>query len=287
MLEIRPAQAGEREEVARFLHHSFKARIPLERWRGLIDGRWSRPGDGYGVALLDGTDLVGFLGIVHAERRVGGGLARTGNLTSWYLQTPYRGRGLGLEMLQLATADPGVTATNFSCVPHAVRLMVKAGLSPLDDRRLIWRSGLTFDGPSARLIPEPQAVPGLLSDEDAAILRDHRGLNLKTIAVETPGSGLCLLVLTVKQKHDDYVTHEVLYLGNPAAFVRHARAVAHAVLPPSGAVLSVDWRFLGVEAGADAVEQISVPRLFKPGRMAPGAVDFLYSETVLLDLKLY
>lgn len=287
MLEIRPAQASEREEVARFLHHSFKAKIPLERWRSLIEGRWSRPGDGYGVSLLDGTDLVGFLGMVHAERPVGGGLARTGNMTSWYLQKPYRGRGLALEMLQLATADPSVTVTNFSSVPHAVRLLERAGLSPLDDRRLIWRSGLAFDGPAARLIPEPQAVPGLLNDEDATILRDHRGLNLKTIAVETPGSGLCLLVLTVKQKHDDYVTHELLHLGNPAAFARHARAVAHAVLPPSGAVLSVDWRFLGVEAGADAVEQISVPRFFKPGRMAPRAVDFLYSETVLLDLKLY
>jgi hypothetical protein len=286
VLEIRPAQASECEEVARFLHCNFKAKIPLERWRNLIDGRWSRPSDGYGISLLDGTDLVGFLGMVHAERPVGDGLARMGNMTSWYLKKPYRGRGLALEMLQLATADPEVTVTNFSSVPHAVRLLEKAGLGPLDDRRLIWRAGATFDGPAARLIPEPQAVPGLLSDEDATILRDHRGLNLKTIAVETPESDCCLLVLTAKKKHDDYVTHEVLHLGNPAVFARHAPAIAHAVLPPSGAVLSVDWRFLGAEAGADAVEQISVPRFFTPGRMAPNAVDFLYSETVLLDLKL-
>lgn len=287
MLEIRPAQAAEREEIARFLHHSFKAKLPLERWRNLIDGRWGRQGDGYGVSLLDGGELVGFLGMVHAERPAGGGLARTGNMTSWYLQKPYRGRGLALEMLKLASADPGVTVTNFSSVPHAIRTLEKAGLDPLDDRRLIWRSGAASKGPAARLVPDPQAVPGLLSDAEAAILRDHRGFNLKTVAVETPGDGACLLVLTVKRKHDDYMTHEVLYLGNPAAFARHGRAVAQAVLPPRDAVLSVDWRFLGAEADADAVEEIRVPRFYTPGRMVPSAVDLLYSETVLLDLKLY
>jgi hypothetical protein len=67
VLKIRPAQASEREEVGRFLYHSFKAKIPLERWRSLIDGRLSRPGDGYGVSLMDSTDLVGFLGMVHAK----------------------------------------------------------------------------------------------------------------------------------------------------------------------------------------------------------------------------
>ncbi len=287
MLEIRPAEASERGEIADFLHQSFKAKIPLWRWQNLIAGRWSRPGDGYGVSLLDGTDLVGFLGMVHAERPAGGGPARTGNMTSWYIEKSYRGRGLALEMLQLAAADPDLTVTNFSSVPHAVRLLEKAGLGPLDERRLIWCSGLAFDGPALRLIPEPAAVPGLLSDQEVSILRDHQGLDLKTIAVEIPDAGHCLLVLWVKRKDDDYVTHEVLHLGNPDAFARHARAVAAAVLPPSGAQLSVDWRFLGEEAGADAVEEISVPRFFTPGRMAPRAVDLLYSETVLLDLKLY
>jgi hypothetical protein len=52
-------------------------------------------------------------------------------------------------------------------------------------------------------------------------------------------------------------------------------------------VLSVDWRFVGVDVGADGVERIPVPRFYSPGRLAPRLVDLLYSETVLLDLKLY
>ena len=64
----------------------------------------------------------------------------------------------------------------------------------------------------------------------------------------------CFLVLAVKCKHDDYMTHEVLHLGNPGALARNARAIAQAALPPEAAVLSVDWRFLGEDAGAGSVE---------------------------------
>jgi hypothetical protein len=32
---------------------------------------------------------------------------------------------------------------------------------------------------------------------------------------------------------------------------------------------------------------LPVLRFFTPGQLAPNQVDFLYSETVLLDLKLY
>ena len=83
------------------------------------------------------------------------------------------------------------------------------------------------------------------------------------------------------------MTYEVLHLDNAETFARNARAVAAAVLPPDGAVLSVDRRFLAGDIDGDELEEIPVPRLYRAGRMMPSAVDFLYSETVLLDLKLY
>jgi hypothetical protein len=285
MFDIRPAKPSERGEIAHFLHQSFKAKIPLERWRALIDGRWGRPDDSFGISLLDDGELVGFLGMVPAARPVADGVARTSNMTSWYLQAPYRGRGLGMEMLCRAMAAPGITYTNFSSVPKAIRLLEKAGLGPMDERRLIWRAG--GGAKAARLFPAAEAPAGLLNVGELKILEDHRGQKLEALVAETAEGEHCLLVLSVKRKHDDYMTHEVLHLGNPRAFARNARAVAAAVLPPTGAVLSVDWRFLGEDAGSDAVEKITVPRFFTPGQLAPSEVDFLYSETVLLDLKLY
>jgi uncharacterized protein YbaA (DUF1428 family) len=287
VFEIRPARPGEREAVARFLHRSFKQKIPLERWRALLDGRWDRSDGGYGVALLDAGELVGFLGVVHADRPFERGTVRTGNLSSWYLQRHYRGRGLGLEMLRAATADAGVIYTTFSSVPRALRLMERVGLGPLDETRLLWRPQQRSASAAARVAATSEDAVRLLDGAAAAVFRDHGGLRLERLAVEIPGTGLLPLVLAVQRKHDDHLTYEVLHVGRQDLFAEHARAVADAILPPSGAVLSVDRRFVpeGVDSGA--MEAIPVPRYYRPGLMAPSEVDFLYSETVLLDLKLY
>ena len=61
MLEIRAARPEERAEVASYLHRSFKEKIPLPRWQALIDGRWGRPEDSYGISLRRDGDLMGFL----------------------------------------------------------------------------------------------------------------------------------------------------------------------------------------------------------------------------------
>jgi hypothetical protein len=52
-------------------------------------------------------------------------------------------------------------------------------------------------------------------------------------------------------------------------------------------VLSVDSRFLDSAVEPDAAAEIPGPRYFRPAGLAPAEVDFLYSETVLLGLKLY
>ncbi len=96
-----------------------------------------------------------------------------------------------------------------------------------------------------------------------------------------------MVVCSVKQKHDAYVTHETMHLSDPALFSRHARAVADALLPEAGAVLSVDSRFVLGGAVPDRTEAISVPRFFSPGHMEPVEVDHLYSEVVLLGMKMY
>ena len=287
MLEIRPARAEDRAAICAFLDRSFKTSIPMESWRGLVDCRWCPGLDRYGVVLLDAGELVGFLGVVVAERALGGQAARTGNLTSWYIQRPYRRRGLGLRMLLEAMDDAETTYTTFSSVPRALRLMEKAGLVPLDHQRLVWRSRGATAPPGLEAVRDQARFPDLLDSNELRVVSDHAGLGPEAIVVITGEGGTCLLVISVKRKQDDSVTYEVLHMSDRAVFARHARAIADAVLPASGAVLSVDRRFVGLDVAADRVEEIPVPRYFTAGRLAPHQVDFLYSETVLLDLKLY
>ena len=63
-------------------------------------------------------------------------------------------------------------------------------------------------------------------------------------------------------------------------------AIRYNVLPEKDAVFCVDLRFLTPRANIEARETMPVPRYYTPGRMEPALVDLLYTETVLLSLKL-
>jgi RimJ/RimL family protein N-acetyltransferase len=284
-VELRTAGPDDRDAVVTLLHERMSSRIGLARWRRLFDYPWLVDKPDCGVVVLEQGRVAGYLAVIYADRRLGGRTVRTANLSSWYLVRQLRGQGVGLAMLQLATRDPAVTYTTFSSNPPALRVMAKAGLVLLDDSRFLWRrtgahaAGVAVLSGFEALLPE---VP----DHEGRILVDHRDLPVQPHLLRA-AEGDCLIVLSVKRKGADVAYHEVLHLGRPAIFARHAAAFANAVLTPGAAVLAVDRRFLdGCEVVAES-EPISVPRYFRSPDLARREVDFLYSEIPLLDLKLY
>jgi len=284
-VELRTAGPDDRDAVVTLLHERMSGRIGRARWGRLFDYPWLADKPDCGVVVLEQGRVAGYLAVIYADRRLGGRTVRTANLSSWYLVRPLRGQGIGLAMLQLATRDPAVTYTTFSSNPPALRLMAEAGLVLLDDSRFLWRrtaahaAGIAVLSGCDALLPE-------IPDHERQILMDHRDLLVQPHLLRA-AEGACLIVLSVKRKGADVAYHEVLHLGRPAVFARHAAAFANAVLTPGAAVLAVDRRFLdGCEVVAES-EPISVPRYFRSPVMARREVDFLYSEIPLLDLKLY
>jgi ribosomal protein S18 acetylase RimI-like enzyme len=284
MTQLRTAGPDDREAVAAFLHERMSSKISRERWRRLFDYAWLEDRPDCGVVVIESGAVAGYLGVIHAERRIGGRTVRTANLSSWYTLRSLRGQGVGRAMLELATRDPGVTYTTFSSNPPALRLMAKVGLGLLDERRYLWRR--TGGAAGIEVISGLDAVLPEVSGDERQILEDHRDLPVRAHLLRTP-EGDCLVILSVKQKGADIAYHEVLHLGRPGVLARHTQAFANAVLAPGASVLAIDQRFLdGFEIAAEA-EPISVPRYFRSPDLAPRQVDFLYSEIPLLDLKLY
>lgn len=286
MVEITHAAPESREEIAQFMAQVFpRAKWSIDGWRAILDGRWSRPGDSYAITVRDDGQLVGVLGLITAERPTETGPKVTANMTSWYLLKPYRGTGVGRRMIELAIADPEITVTDFTSSPGAVHAVKSAGLVELDTQRLIWHPRASAPD-SLPIHTNPLAKTERLSARDIQVLQDHAGLDLTPLLIETT-DGPCLIILSIKQKHDDYVTHEVMYLGNRTLFARHVRAIADSILPADRAILSVDRRMLPNDVQHDAVEDFAVPRFYTPNRMPAGNIDHLYTEVVLLGLKLY
>ncbi len=274
MVEVGFAPPEERMEIAMFMDKVFhRAKWDLSGWLRLLDGRWAKEGDPVGLTVRDDGKLVGVIGYVAATRPPEEGNARVVGLTSWYLMREYRGRGLGQELLKTAMADPSTVFTNFTSARAALPSALASGYELLDDTRFVW--------PSSGKTP-PLSVRDA-ADDTAQIIRDHAGLNMVWRAVDTP-DGPVTVALSIKKKHEDYITHEVLYVSDGDLFVAHAQAIADSLLPASGAVFSIDSRFAPGAKGTR--EAIPMPRLYKPGLLPLHHIDFLYSEIVLLDMKL-
>lgn len=283
MIKIDYAPPEDRDAIVSFMENAFsRAKWARDGWESILSGRWSAPGDNYAVTAKDGDKLIGVIGLIPSHRPTEGGMVKILNLTSWYIDKTYRGQRIGTRVMELAMSDPtAMTATNLTSAKGALSVVAQVGFDVLDDMRMVWRHS---GGPGLPIHDDPLAQD--IPKQDRRVLTDHIGLDLRTVAVETP-DGFCVLIISVKRKHDSYITFETMYIGNRALFSRHARAIADSILPPSDAVLSVDSRFVTPGTQADATEVIEVPRFYKAGRMPAADVDHLYSEIVLLGQKMY
>lgn len=284
MVDVSYAGPAEREEVAQFMNAVFhRAKWDIDGWRRLVAGRWAGPDGRYAVTVRDGGDLVGVLGLVYAHRITSAGRRTTADMTSWYVLKEFRGQGVGSKMMALATSDPDVTVTNFSSAKAAVAVLERAGLEVLDRERLVWHPSAA---PKLIVHEDPLSLGDRLSAKDRRVISDHQGLKLRHLAVETP-EGLCVMVVYPQKKHDDYITHEIMYLGQQSVFARHAARIAASVLPSSAAILSLDRRFAATGIAPDEVREFATPRFCQKGLLHPSEIDMLYSECVLLNIKIH
>ncbi len=284
---VKKAEPGEREEVATFLHERMNSKISVARWIELIDGRWAADDAGYAILATSNGKIEGVLAAIYADRHINGRMARTCNLSSWYITKDFRGGGLGFKMMSTALSEPRVTFTTYSSNPPALSVCFKAGMVPLETHRLIWhaQSASVFGG-----VEITRNVENALVDLDATsrqALDDHKGMNIHPVIYRADGkSGLA--VFSIKEKGADIAYHEALYISEREVFANHARAIADAILPETQALMSVDSRLLaGLNATPDESEPLPVQRGFQSAGLKPTEMDFLYSEIPLLDLKLY
>ncbi|MEM7521982.1 MAG: hypothetical protein AAF307_13235 [Pseudomonadota bacterium] len=285
MTVIAYAGPDEREEVAQFMNTVFtRAKWDIDGWRRLVAGRWCGPNGRYAITVRDAGKLVGVLGLIYAVRQTEAGPRVIADMTSWYILRPYRAQGVGQKMLALATADPDVTVSNFSSAKAAVSVLTNAGFQVLDAERLVWRSGHGAGVVVAH--DDPASVGQGLTAKDKQIIADHEGLKVRPVRVETP-DGPLLMMIYPQKKHDEYVTHEVMYLSDQALFAQHAPQIAGAVLPVREAILSLDRRFAIPGLQHDEVHAFATPRFYFAGPMAKSEIDMLYSECLLLNIKIH
>ncbi len=280
---VRPAAEGDIEGVVDLLHGHMSAKISRQRWRSLLDYPWRPAGADRGCVALDGGRVVGFLGLVYADRTFSGRTERFCNICAWYLLKDYRGRGIGKEIQNVSIADKDQTYTLVTATAGTDRAFRGAGFEVLDDERWILRRRGEAVG-HLELLEGHDAVEKMLAPEHRRILDDHRGFNLRHLHLSAGGRS-CYLVVQARKQGEDVDYHQVMYVSDPDFIAANGQAIADAILEPGRAVFAVDRRF-APEPMPWEREKLRQPRLFSAPRLDPRAIDHLYNEIVLLDLKL-
>lgn len=285
--QIRPALQSDADAVAVFLHRHMNARIPVERWRNLFHLPWAMPADGpdYGRVAVSHGEVVGFAGRIYAERIIEGRRHLIGNLNSWYLRKDLRQGSLGLRLHKEMLDTRGQASfTVFSIARRTYPIYDRWGFGMLDESRWLWRRD-SSSANTVEVVTDRETIEKEIDAHQQQMLHDHREADLWPALIRTD-AGDCLAVITAKRKRDHMLFLDVLHLSRPELFESNATQIANLLLPDDNSVLAADARFLSPNpSGAERVP-IPVPRRYISDRLAPGALDFMYSEIVLLNHKL-
>jgi GNAT superfamily N-acetyltransferase len=282
---VRPAVAADIDAVCRLLHEQMNRRLVIERWRRLMTYPWLEPKPDFGrVAEVDGK-VVGFVGSVYADRQINGRRERVVSMSSWYLDKAYRGRGLGFELMRSATEDERFTYTMLTVSPRNLAMLPGLGYRILDHDRRVWvAEGSPQDW--LHVEQDPTRIEARVDANQQRMLEDHRAQPIRPILLSAHGRS-CLAIFSVKRKGADITYFDVLHLSDPHFFADHAQAIANALLPRDGeARLAADTRLLHGREDIGQVQPMPVARYYKSMSLSPAEVDNMYSELLLLDLKL-
>ncbi|WP_102961383.1 GNAT family N-acetyltransferase [Mangrovicella endophytica] len=285
---VRPATEVDIAGVVDLLHTHMNPKIPPERWRRILDYPWRPEGVERGWLVEADGRIVGFMATIYSDRLTPSGWRRFCDLGSWYLLREHRGSGVGDALLQAGMAQPDVTYATMTARAATGRKIRALGFGILDDSRLLFRPRAGERG-ALQVETDPDRIAPHLDAWHQAILAHHRAFNLRHALLRTQDGHGCYLVYQVKLKGEAVAYHEILHASDRSILALHAQAVADVLVEGETGVLAIDSRFLA-EAGALAdngqVETIRLPRWYRSPDVAPADIDHLFSETVLLDLKL-
>jgi GNAT superfamily N-acetyltransferase len=283
--EVRPAQSADIEAVCRLLHEQMNGRLSPDRWRQLMTYRWLSEKPDLGRVAVLGGKVVGFVGMVYADRNLGGRQRRIVNICAWYLDKAHRGVGLGFELMRSATADEIMSYTILTSSSRTLSLLAAIGYRILDDKRCLWAATGVPPG-ELDFEQNPERILARIDDVARRMLNDHAVLPVRPILIADAASS-CLAVFSVKRKHGDVIHFDVLHLSNPSFFAARAQRIADGLLPRDAkAMMVVDERLLQGHQHDGKIERLPVPRYYKSRTVGPGEIDNMYSEVQLLDLKL-
>lgn len=289
-MTVRPATAADIPGMIELLHGKMNPRISPERWMRLFKCKWMPDPPDYGrVVEIDGQ-ILGCVAAVYADRTVNGRRERIVNPAAWYLDKSQRRRGGGLgatygvRLLSDLVRNPDWhyhINTSSSLTPN---LLYRMGFVELDTSKYVWQAKASTDIHVA-LEASGAAVNDLLTPHERQLIDDHSGLHVHPHVFSYPG-GRAMVIVGDTIKTGGVRWLDVLYVSDIKFLARWGQQVANLLLIEGRTMFAADTRFCSHAPEGAERQLLKVPRFAKTSGLPPVAFDHLYTEVVLMNLKL-
>lgn len=278
---IEPVTAAVLPEFAAFLNQHLRASRSTADWEAGLRHQWATPAiDNHGFVLRDGGRIVGGIGAYYADRTLNGRPVRLCNITSWCVLDAYRQQSTRLAMALLG--QPDLHFTNFTPTAVVASTLKFLKFKEIDAGVTVFLN-LPAIVPRARVLTRPDEIGTALQGADQQAWRDHAGFPwLQQVALGRDGRW-CHVVYK-RWRYKGLPAAAVIHVSDKTLFGALARQLSTHLLARGIATTHIETRLLPKAPWPSARRSGFDPKLFRSDVLVADDIDYLYSESVALDL---
>jgi hypothetical protein len=281
---LEPISVQTLPEFACFLEAHMPVRRDAQDWQRCLQPPWSHAdsGENFGYLLRDQGRVVGGIGAYYGERRIRGSTERFCNITSWCVLDAYRQQSVRLAMALLG--QTGLHFTNFSPTTIVASTLKFLKFKELDGRTAVVLN-LPWPGPlAARVISSRHQIEDKLEGEARRNYRDHADLPWLRHLLVGSGSRWCHVIYKRRLFKGLPAAH-LLHVENSNVLQSNFRCLANHLLRLGMVTTHVELRLLAARPPWPfAIRTGFNPKLYRSAELTEADINYLYSETLALDL---
>lgn len=277
---IEPVTTERLPAFCEFLHQHLDGSRSVADWQAGLQVPWAEHRPNHGFMLVDDGKLVGGIGALYADRVINGQAVGLCNITSWCVLDAYRQQSMRLAMAVIG--QPGWHLTDLSPTKVVGATLQFLKFKPLDERQIVLPN-LPWPSLGIRLLHRPSDIEASLSGVALKTYRDHAIYPWLHHVLLGDGNRWCHVIYK-RRSFKGLPCADVLHVGDRDRLQRGWKTLCRHLLGRGMASTHIEHRWMPQRPGLSAVRSGFNAKLYLSGSLAADDIDYLYTETMALDL---
>ncbi|MBL0355090.1 MAG: hypothetical protein WAS49_03695 [Candidatus Dechloromonas phosphoritropha] len=267
-------------EFAAFLEFNMPVSRSAEDWILGLRVSWCESRPNYGFLMRDQGEVVGGIGAFYADRIIGGQKEKFCNITSWCVLDSHRKYSMQLTMS--IVAQRGYHFTDFSPTKVVAGTLQFFKFKSLDEGIAVVPN-LPLPLFSGRVLTESCDIEQNLTGKMLDVWRDHTKFPWLHHLIVGKTNDWCYVIYKPR-RFKSLPCSKVIYLSDGRVFNRYLNCLSWHFFWQGMMTTHVEKRMLSEIPMTAIVRTGFNPKQFLSQTLEPKDIDYLYSETVALDL---